>query len=270
LKILAVCLCLLFLKNVGGCGSVFCAEFIIIIWWRKIIMPLLQRTMGSGMSSMSLVLINLAATMERADESLLPAVYKEVSEAFHLSPSQLGVLTFVRILVQALCSPLAGLLAVRYNRSSVIGLGTLLWAFSTAAFAVAVSFTQCTLSRAVNGVGLAMVIPALQSFIADSYLEEGRGVGFGLLNLVGAIGGIAGSLTATLMAGHTYLGVPGWRTAFIVGAVASTVIGCLVHTQVRDPCAPTAPAPTSLSCQDSHQRCPNYYHSSCFYRSLSF
>ncbi len=233
-------------------------------------MPLLQRTMGSGMSSMSLVLINLAATMERADESLLPAVYKEVSEAFHLSPSQLGVLMFVRILVQALCSPLAGLLAVRYNRSSVIGLGTLLWAFSTAAFAVAVSFTQCTLSRAVNGVGLAIVIPALQSFIADSYLEEGRGVGFGLLNLVGAIGGIAGSLTATLMAGHTYLGVPGWRTAFLVGAVASTVIGCLVHTQVRDPSASTAPAPTSLSCQDSHQRCTNYYHISCFYISLSF
>jgi hypothetical protein len=44
----------------------------------------LQRTMGSGMSSMSLVLINLAATMERADESLLPAVYKEVSEAFRV------------------------------------------------------------------------------------------------------------------------------------------------------------------------------------------
>jgi MFS family permease len=172
--------------------------------------------------------------------------------------------------VQALCSPLAGLLAVRYNRSSVIGLGTLLWAFSTAEFAIAVSFTQCTLSRAMNGVGLAIVIPALQSFIADSYLEEGRGVGFGLLNLVGAIGGIADSLTATLMAGHTYLGVPGWRTPFLVGAVASTVIGCLVHTQVRDPSAPTAPALTSLSCQDSHQRCTNYYHSSCFYRSLSF
>jgi hypothetical protein len=74
----------LFFKNVVGCCFVFWAEFIIIMWWRKIIMPLLQRTMGSGMSSMSLVLINLAATMERADESLLPAVYKEVSEAFRV------------------------------------------------------------------------------------------------------------------------------------------------------------------------------------------
>jgi MFS family permease len=118
--------------------------------------------------SLSLLLINLAAVLERADETLLPAVYKEVSQAFKASPSDLGSLTFIRTVVQALCSPLAGMLAMQYYRPSIIGLGTLFWALSTAAVAFSLTFTQCALSRAINGIGLAIVVPALQSFIADS------------------------------------------------------------------------------------------------------
>jgi MFS family permease len=185
--------------------------------------------------TLSLFLINLAAILERADESLLPAVYKEVSEAFKASPSELGTLTFIRTIVQALCSPLAGILAMRYYRPSVIGLGTLFWALSTAAVALSFTFTQCAFSRALNGVGLAIVVPALQSFIADSYTESGRGVAFGWLNLVGGVGGIAGSTTATIMAGYNFGVMPGWRVAFFVVAIVSALIGWLVHIFVIDP-----------------------------------
>ena len=37
-------------------------------------------------------------------------------------------------------------------------------------------------------LGLAIVIPALQSLIADSYKDGPRGAGFGLLSLIGAVG----------------------------------------------------------------------------------
>src|SRR5438105_934907 len=43
--------------------------------------------------SISLILINLASILERADENLLPAVYKEVSAAFDVGPTDLGYLT---------------------------------------------------------------------------------------------------------------------------------------------------------------------------------
>ncbi|CAM6083823.1 unnamed protein product [Calypogeia fissa] len=188
-----------------------------------------------GGLTLSLILINLAAIMERADESLLPAVYKEVGQAFNASPSELGSLTFIRSLVQAMSSPLAGLLAMRYHRPSVIGIGTLFWGLSTAAVAVSQTFFQCAVSRAINGVGLAIVIPALQSFTADSYLEGTRGVAFGWLNLVGSMGAIGGTMMATIMAGNTYGGLPGWRVAFLVMAVVSSLIGWLVHTLVSDP-----------------------------------
>ncbi|KAJ8544816.1 hypothetical protein K7X08_017399 [Anisodus acutangulus] len=58
--------------------------------------------------SLSLIIINMAAIMERADENLLPAVYKEVSETFKAGPSDLGYLTFIRNFVQGIASPVAG------------------------------------------------------------------------------------------------------------------------------------------------------------------
>lgn len=173
--------------------------------------------------------------MERADENLLPAVYKEVSQAFNAGPTDLGYLTFIRNFVQALSSPLAGVLALHYNRPSIIALGTAFWALSTAAVGVSQHFWQVAFWRAINGFGLAIVIPALQSFIADSYLDGSRGTGFGILSLIGSVGGIGGGVVATIMAGQNYWGIPGWRFAFIMMALLSLLIGVLVFLFVADP-----------------------------------
>ncbi|POO02594.1 Major facilitator [Trema orientale] len=173
--------------------------------------------------------------MERADENLLPSVYKEVSEAFNAGPSDLGYLTFIRNFIQGLASPLAGVLVIQYDRPTVLAMGTFCWALSTAAVGVSQRFMQVAFWRAVNGIGLAIVIPALQSFIADSYNDGVRGTGFGLVNLVGTFGGIGGGVVATIMAGQQYWGLPGWRCAFIMMATLSSVIGLLVFLFVVDP-----------------------------------
>lgn len=173
--------------------------------------------------------------MERADENLLPSVYKEVSEAFSAGPSDLGYLTFIRNFVQGISSPLAGVLVINHDRPTVLAMGTFCWALSTAAVGASQHFMQVAFWRAVNGFGLAIVIPALQSFIADSYNDGVRGTGFGLLSLVGTLGGIGGGVVATVMAGQEYWGMPGWRCAFIMMAALSAVIGFLVFLLVVDP-----------------------------------
>ncbi|CAK7339520.1 unnamed protein product [Dovyalis caffra] len=185
--------------------------------------------------SLSIFLINMAAIMERADENLLPAVYKEVSEAFNAGPSDLGYLTFIRNFVQGLSSPLAGVLVINHDRPTVLAMGTLCWALSTAAVGASQHFMQVAFWRALNGFGLAIVIPALQSFIADSYKDGVRGTGFGLLSLVGTLGGIGGGVLATIMAGQQYWGIQGWRFAFIMMASLSLLIGFLVFLFVVDP-----------------------------------
>ncbi|OAY72122.1 hypothetical protein ACMD2_24281 [Ananas comosus] len=92
-----------------------------------------------GKERRTLVLVNLASIMERADEALLPAVYKEVGAALNTTPTGLGSLTLFRSIVQASCYPLAAYMAVRHNRAHVIALGAFLWAAAT--FLVAVSDT---------------------------------------------------------------------------------------------------------------------------------
>jgi len=85
------------------------------------------------------VLVNLAGILERADESLLPGVYKEVGEALHTDPTGLDSLTLFRSIVQSSCYPLAAYLAVRHDHSFVLALCAFLWASAT--FLVAFSST---------------------------------------------------------------------------------------------------------------------------------
>lgn len=92
--------------------------------------------------TVTLVLVNLAGIMEKADESLLPGVYKEVGADLHTDPTGLGSLTLFRSIVQSGCYPIAAYLATRHNRAHVIALGAFLWAAATFLVAFSSSFFQ--------------------------------------------------------------------------------------------------------------------------------
>ncbi|KAM5577317.1 hypothetical protein ABKV19_007923 [Rosa sericea] len=92
--------------------------------------------------TVTLVLVNLASIMQRADESLLPGVYKEVGASLHTDPTGLGSLTLFRSIVQSSCYPLAAYLAMRHNRAHVIALGAFLWAAATFLVGFSSTFLQ--------------------------------------------------------------------------------------------------------------------------------
>ncbi len=56
------------------------------------------------------ICLNFAMVFERADEVILPAMYNFVAQSFQATPTQLATITLSRALVQALASPLGGLL----------------------------------------------------------------------------------------------------------------------------------------------------------------
>ncbi|EEE69583.1 hypothetical protein OsJ_29122 [Oryza sativa Japonica Group] len=175
----------------------------------------------------TLVLVNLASIMERADEALLPAVYREVGAALHATPTGLGALTLCRSAVQAACYPVAAYAASRHNRAHVVAAGAFLWAAATFLVAVSGTFLQVAISRGLNGIGLALVIPAVQSLVADSTDDGNRGAAFGWLQLTSSIGSIIGGFSALLLASTTVLGVEGWRVAFHLVAAISVAVGVL-------------------------------------------
>ncbi|KAJ7556696.1 hypothetical protein O6H91_05G094500 [Diphasiastrum complanatum] len=183
----------------------------------------------------TLVLVNLAAIMEKADESLLPGVYRELGLQLHASPASLGSLTLLRSLTQTLCFPLAAYLAVHHDRASVIALGAFLWAIATLCVGISSTFLQVAISRALNGIGLAVVIPAIQSLVADGTDETNRGLAFGWLQLTGNLGSVVGGLCAVLLAGTSIFGISGWRISFLLVAIVSVIVGILVYLFAIDP-----------------------------------
>ncbi|KAH0695191.1 hypothetical protein KY285_022288 [Solanum tuberosum] len=185
--------------------------------------------------SLTLLLVNLAGIMERADESLLPGVYKEVGKALHTDPTGLGSLTLFRSIVQCLCYPLAAYLSGRQNRTHVIALGAFLWSAATFLVAISSTFTQVAISRGLNGIGLAIVGPAIQSLVADSTDESNRGIAFGWLQLTGNFGSILGGLISVLLAETSFMGIAGWRISFHLVGFISVVVGILVHLFAKDP-----------------------------------
>ncbi|CAM6108035.1 unnamed protein product [Calypogeia fissa] len=219
-------------------------------WWRDVLFR-------------SLVLVCLASIMEQADEALLPSVYREIGIALHASPAKLGSLTLLRSITQASFAPVAGFLAQQYNRASIIAGGALMWAVATFFVGISSSFTQLSnggprfkqigsmklwtqialamssdevaISRALNGIGLAVVGPSIQSMLADSTDDHNRGRAFGWLGVAGKLGSILGGLVALILAETTIMGVAGWRMAFHLVALLSVVIGVLVYLYAVDP-----------------------------------
>ena len=91
------------------------------------------------------------------------------------------------------------------------------------------------ISRALNGIGLAIVGPAIQSLIADSTDDSNRGLAFGWLQLTSNFGSVIGGFLAVLIAPIIFIGIPGWRIAFHLVGIISIIIGILVYLFANDP-----------------------------------
>jgi len=97
---------------------------------------------------------------------------------------------------------------------------------------------QVAISRGLNGIGLALVVPSIQSLVADSTDEATRGSAFGWLQLASSLGSISGGFVGLLLAQTTVLGVAGWRVAFHLVAAISVAVGALNWFLAVDPHSP--------------------------------
>ncbi|BDA49896.1 probable quinolone resistance protein NorA at N-terminal half [Coccomyxa sp. Obi] len=179
--------------------------------------------------------LSITFILERLDEQILTAVYTPIGASLHASPAQLGSLTLCRALVQALVSPLSGLLGDNCNRIQIVAAGTFLWGAMTAAIGVSTTLAQAMAWSAFNGIGLALVLPCVQSLVADYYAPAVRGRAFGFLFTMAALGGMAGGFFATSISGKRPGGIEGWRFAFYVVAALAAVAAVINLLLGHDP-----------------------------------
>ncbi|KAL4545028.1 hypothetical protein Ndes2526B_g02147 [Nannochloris sp. 'desiccata'] len=181
------------------------------------------------------LLINAASILEKCEEQILPALYSRVGASFRATPTELGNITLARSFMQALASPLAGIASQFMPRGRVICLGCCIWSTFTILFATTNSISYALPLCAINGIGLALVIPSVQSLTADYHAAESRGKAFGALWLTISFGGMLGALYATNVGSLRPFGIDGWRFVFYSVAATSILVGVLNALYVHDP-----------------------------------
>lgn len=150
-----------------------------------------------------------------------------IVEAIPMTDAQFGLLTSVFLVVYAVCSPFAGFLADRFNRSGVIIVSVLIWSVVTLLTAYARTYEQLFATRALMGLSEAACMPASAALIVDYHRGSTRSFASGLL-LSGAVaGGALGGLGGWMADNHgwTYA----YRTLGLIGIGFAIVLLALLR-----------------------------------------
>ena len=144
------------------------------------------------------------------------------------------------IVTFALLGLVAGVLADRYSRRTIIFVGVAVWSLATAACGVTQNFGQLFLARIGVGAGEACLNPAATSMIADFFPRER----LTLATAMYAMGATAGAGMAFLVGGtiialvtqHDLFAIPligdirSWQAVFIIIGVPGLVLSLLIFT----------------------------------------
>ncbi len=142
-------------------------------------------------------------------------------------------------LVNTILQPLIGVLTDRVpSRKPIITVGLFLMAAGTLAFVFSKRYSNLLLIRSLQGVGVALTVPASLTLINASTEKETRGRAMGFystLRLIGfAIGPLVGGFILTRM---------GFNTAFYVGAgvifLGTILVQILVHEEPKNELDPS-------------------------------
>jgi predicted MFS family arabinose efflux permease len=180
---------------------------------------------------LALTLLTAIATIGFVDRIVMNVLAVPVQAEFHISDTQVGLLTGLAF---AVLNVTLGIAVARYaergHRLSLIAVGTALWSLATAACGFVGNFAQLLLARIGVGVGEAVGLPANQSVVADYFPPERRATAMSVLLLAPPIGAFIGS------AGGAWVGQEyGWRNAFLIVTVPGLLLALLAWLLIAEP-----------------------------------
>ena len=178
-----------------------------------------------------LILLMIILAFNYVDRLALGLVLQDIKASFHLSDTQLGLLSGIAF---ALFYSLMGMPIARWadrgNRRIIISLTTGLWSVAVALCGFSANFVQLMLSRVGVAVGEAGCMPPAHSLIADYFTraERPRAVAVYML----------GS-TLSMLIGYFLAGwlneLYGWQTMFKLLGLPGIVLAALAWLTLREP-----------------------------------
>jgi len=173
---------------------------------------LLATVLGSGVAMLDGTVVNVA----------LPSI----GRTFGASVAELQWTVNAYTLTLAGMILLGGALGDRYGRRRVFIIGLVWFALASALCGVAVNAPMLIASRAVEGVGGALLTPGSLAIIQASFSPDDRSRAVGAWSGLGGVAGAAGPFL-----GGWLVGGPGWRWVFLINLplVAVTIVVALRH-----------------------------------------
>ncbi len=188
---------------------------------------------GSPAGSRTLIfvvaLLMLINTLKVADRELLAPILEPVGEELGLTDLQFGTIRSATNWALMVGAIVFGLLADRWRRRDVVGLGVLLWSAITWGTGRVQSFLQLLVARASMTFFEAAFSAAAYPMVSDLVPRKKRGVVMGLLGATFAIGTVVALLVAYIV------GTANWRVPFTYFGIPGIVLGLLVFVFVREP-----------------------------------
>lgn len=168
--------------------------------------------------------VGLVIAMVTIVNTALPALARDIGAS---QSEQTWIVDAYTLVLAALVLP-AGALGDRYGRRGMLVTGLIVFALSSCMPLLLDSAGWLIASRAVTGLGAALIMPATLSIINASFPAGQRGRAIGIWAAVAGLGGLLGLILAGVVLQHY-----SWHAAFIAPAVLAAVLavaGCTVPT----------------------------------------
>lgn len=156
----------------------------------------------------------LSWLFDAMDVGIISFIVAALAVEWNLAAQQIGLLTALNSIGMAVGAAVAGSLADRYGRRSILIWTLLIFSAASGLSALATSFAVLCVLRFVTGFGLGGELPVASTLVSESVPAHERGRAVVLLESFWAGGWIVAALIAYFVIPHY-----GWRTAFIIGAL---------------------------------------------------
>jgi len=164
-----------------------------------------------------LTLINL---LNYLDRQVIFSLFGSLQVAFHLNDFQLGLLGTGFLLMQSLATVPMGILADRFSRKAIIGLGVAFWSVASFASGLVMNFGQLLGVRTMVGLGEASYAPAAVAMITDNFPPESNSRIQGVFNIGMLVGGTLGAIIGGVVAFYSH----NWRLAFFIVSIPGFIL----------------------------------------------
>lgn len=157
------------------------------------------------------------------DRNVLFAVQPLVKDEFHITDTQIGILTSAFFFSYMFAAPAVGWLGDRFPRKNVVVFGIVVWSGFTLLTWWAHDYSQLLFRHTIVGIGEASYATIAPTLIADSFPIERRGRMLSIFFLALPVGSAAGFLIGGYF-GHHF----GWRMPFMIAGIPGFVLAMIL------------------------------------------